>query len=38
MDLLTAVVHELGHVLDHQHHDADGIMHGKLHVGVRRTS
>ena len=36
MDLLTVVMHELGHVLGHDH-DADGVMAETLAAGVRRT-
>ena len=34
MDLLTAVVHELGHVLGRDH-EADGVMAETLAVGTR---
>lgn len=37
MDLLTVVMHELGHVLG-QDHDADGVMAATLVAGVRSTS
>jgi hypothetical protein len=40
MDLLTAVVHELGHVLGHDDHYADllagDVMNGQLRVGIRK--
>lgn len=35
MDLLTVVMHEFTHVLDHDH-DADGVMAATLAMGVRR--
>ena len=37
MDLLTVVMHELGHLLQ-QDHDADGVMAETLGAGVRNTS
>jgi len=37
MDLLTVVMHELGHLLQ-QDHDADGVMAATLVAGVRNTS
>ncbi len=37
MDLLTVVMHELGHLLQ-QDHDADGVMAATLGAGVRNTS
>jgi hypothetical protein len=36
MDLLTVVMHELGHVLGYDH-DEDGVMAATLAAGVRRT-
>ena len=36
MDLLTVVMHELGHVLGYDHDD-DGVMAETLAAGVRRT-
>ncbi|MBC7851939.1 MAG: matrixin family metalloprotease [Pirellulaceae bacterium] len=36
MDLLTVVMHELGHVLGHDH-DPDGLMGEKLAAGLRQT-
>ena len=36
MDLLTVVMHELGHVLGRDH-DADGVMAESLAAGVRQT-
>lgn len=36
MDLLTVVMHELGHVLGHNHAD-DGVMAETLAAGVRQT-
>lgn len=36
MDLLTVVMHELGHVLGHDHDD-DGVMAETLAAGERRT-
>jgi hypothetical protein len=42
MDLLTAVMHELGHTLGlgdlHDHGDEDNLMYEELAVGVRRAS
>ena len=35
MDLLTVVMHELGHLLGHDH-DEDGVMAETLAAGVRR--
>ena len=37
MDLLTVVMHELGHVLGYDHED-DGVMAETLAAGVRRTN
>ena len=36
MDLLTVLMHELGHLLGHDH-DADGVMAETLAAGVRHT-
>lgn len=36
MDLLTVLVHELGHRLGHDH-EADGVMADTLAIGTRRT-
>jgi hypothetical protein len=36
VDLLTVVLHELGHVLGHEHAD-EGVMAETLPVGVRRV-
>jgi len=36
MDLLTAVLHELGHVLGLPDDDSGGVMDGSLSVGTRR--
>lgn len=36
VDLLTAVLHELGHVLGFEHGESDGIMEDTLSIGVRR--
>jgi hypothetical protein len=36
VDLLTAVLHEMGHVAGHDH-DADGLMAESLSAGVRHT-
>jgi len=39
MDLLTVVLHELGHLLGHEDLDgilSDDVMNGWLPVGVRR--
>ncbi len=35
MDLLTTVMHELGHVLGHDH-DEEGMMDDTLPLGTRR--
>jgi hypothetical protein len=35
MDLLTALAHEIGHLLGHEHED-DGVMADTLGLGVRR--
>ena len=37
-DLLTTVMHELGHVLGYGDTTTDGLMDGTLPLGVRRTS
>lgn len=41
MDLLTVVMHELGHVLGFEDHDDDlstnNVMNGQLSVGVRQA-
>jgi len=37
IDLLSVVMHELGHVLGHDH-ETDGVMAESLSAGVRRTS
>ena len=40
MDLLTVLLHELGHVLghddDHSEIDSDSLMYGSLNTGIRR--
>ncbi len=36
MDLLTVLVHEIGHLLD-QEHEADGVMAETLSAGTRLT-
>ncbi len=36
VDLLTTVMHELGHVVGHDHSD-EGVMENSLSAGVRRT-
>ena len=36
MDLLTLVMHELGHVLEYEH-DAAGVLAETFVAGVRRT-
>ena len=38
VDLLTAVMHEMGHALGAEHiHDTDGLMYDVLQPGVRRS-
>jgi hypothetical protein len=37
IDLLSAVLHELGHILGHDHDDEDGLMGATLETGVRHT-
>ena len=37
MDLLSVVMHELGHLLGHDH-ETDGVMEESLAPGVRRTN
>ena len=36
VDLLTVVLHELGHVLDFEHTDSHGLMDAELPLGTRR--
>jgi hypothetical protein len=36
MDLLTAVMHEIGHVLGYDHDDG-GVMHEELSPGIRHA-
>jgi hypothetical protein len=38
VDLLTTVMHELGHVLGFQHTDLDGLMDEELPLGTRRLA
>jgi hypothetical protein len=37
IDLLTVVLHELGHILGHDHGDEDGLMGATLETGVRHA-
>jgi hypothetical protein len=37
IDLFSVVVHELGHILGHDHGDEDGLMGATLETGVRHT-
>ena len=37
MDLLTAVIHEMGHILGLDHPDEDNFMSSELPTGVRRV-
>ena len=37
-DLLTTVMHEMGHVLGYNDTSSDGLMDGTLSLGVRRTA
>jgi Matrixin len=38
IDLLSVVLHELGHVLGHDHGDEEGLMGAALETGVRHTN
>ncbi len=38
VDLLTTVMHELGHVLGFEHSDFDGLMDAELPLGTRRLA
>ena len=37
IDLLTVVLHELGHILGYDHGDEDGLLGATLETGVRHT-
>jgi hypothetical protein len=37
IDLLSVVLHGLGHILGHDHGDEDGLMGATLETGVRHT-
>ena len=36
VDLLTVVLHELGHLLGYEHTDSHGLMDAELQLGTRR--
>jgi predicted Zn-dependent protease len=38
VDLLTVVLHELGHVLGFEHTDSYSVMHEELPLGTRRLA
>jgi hypothetical protein len=37
VDLLTTVMHEMGHVLGHEHSESVDLMYPTLPLGTRRT-
>ena len=37
VDLLTTVMHEMGHVLGYEHSDSSDLMYSSLSLGARRS-